>query len=544
MDKLPQQWLFNIVQHSSDATIVIDRDRIIRFANVAAAHMADSQAPEDIIGTSYDAHLSQSQIYDEAGQVPPPEWYPTHKAFTSGESTRDLVLEQVHRGRHFWLSVSCVPLIGESGEIEHAIVYFRDISAQKLERDKLNFLVESAKSLSLTTDFNERLTQKARLMVPLLADWCTVNVVEEGGTIARIAIVHRDEQKTPLVEELAVLSSQDAEATRSVRSVIETGEPWFVPYVSFETLAKGGSLGRRAQLGQELKVCSSMTLPIRSGGQVVGALSVAFAESGRHFTEEDLEFMTEYCNHMGLIIHIARLFEEISKRDKAKDVFLATLSHELRNPLAPIKSALELLKIQAQSDEYAEEIRVIEHQFNHLTKLLNDLLDVSRYSRGMITLEHSLVPVRGLIERIVQAHEPYIESKELKLEVVVPDEELQVWGDATRLEQSITNILHNAVKFTPEGGSIYLSVHRDEDNAVIIVRDSGMGMDRGELLNLFEGRSDRPRKRQAGLGIGLVLVREIVKLHGGHVEAQSAGPGQGSEFVISFPLQLREPAMV
>jgi signal transduction histidine kinase len=437
-----------------------------------------------------------------------------------------------------------VPLIGESGEIEHAIVYFRDISAQKLERDKLNFLVESAKSLSLTTDFNERLTQKARLMVPLLADWCTVNVVEEGGTIARIAIVHRDEQKTPLVEELAVLSSQDAEATRSVRSVIETGEPWFVPYVSFETLAKGGSLGRRAQLGQELKVCSSMTLPIRSGGQVVGALSVAFAESGRHFTEEDLEFMTEYCNHMGLIIHIARLFEEISKRDKAKDVFLATLSHELRNPLAPIKSALELLKIQAQSDEYAEEIRVIEHQFNHLTKLLNDLLDVSRYSRGMITLEHSLVPVRGLIERIVQAHEPYIESKELKLEVVVPDEELQVWGDATRLEQSITNILHNAVKFTPEGGSIFLSVHRDEDNAVIIVRDSGMGMDRGELLNLFEGRSDRPRKRQAGLGIGLVLVREIVKLHGGHVEAQSAGPGQGSEFVISFPLQLREPAMV
>jgi PAS domain S-box-containing protein len=226
--------------------------------------------------------------------------------------------------------------------------------------------------------------------------------------------------------------------------------------------------------------------------------------------------------------------------DRRKDEFLAMLAHELRNPLAPIRNAVTMMAL-AEDDREAQRWsrEVIDRQVQHLSSLVDDLLDVGRITQGKITLTKAPLSVRTFLTAAVEASHPLIAARKHRLEVALPEEMLWVEGDPTRLAQVISNLLNNAAKYTPEGGHIRLSVGRDGDEAVIRVKDSGEGI-APEMLprvfDLFSQASQSIDRSEGGLGIGLTLVKRLVEMHGGTVEARSDGLGHGSEFVVRLPL--------
>jgi PAS domain S-box-containing protein len=242
--------------------------------------------------------------------------------------------------------------------------------------------------------------------------------------------------------------------------------------------------------------------------------------------------------------------EALREADRRKDEFLAMLAHELRNPLAPIRNALHLMEMAGANEAFARQARqMIERQVEQLVRLVDDLLDVSRITRGKINLQKQRVDLATLVARAVESSQPLIDARKHRLEIAMPKAPLVVEGDPVRLVQVLLNLLNNAAKYTPEGGQIWLTAElasRDgqQPEAVLRVRDTGMGIPRNMLPKVFDlfTQVDRSRDRaEGGLGIGLTLVHRLVELHGGTVEACSEGPGQGSEFIVRLPLLAATP---
>jgi signal transduction histidine kinase len=237
--------------------------------------------------------------------------------------------------------------------------------------------------------------------------------------------------------------------------------------------------------------------------------------------------------------------EALREADRRKDEFLAMLAHELRNPLAPIRNALHLLKMAGRDETIACQARqMIERQVEQLVRLIDDLLDVSRITRGKIHVEKQPLDLATVVARAVESSQPLISAREHDLHVSLPEAHLVVEGDPVRLTQVVLNLLNNAAKYTPKGGQIWLTAGREDDQAVVRVRDTGIGIPPEMLPKVFDPftQVDRTLDRaEGGLGIGLTLVRRLIEMHGGTVQAFSKGPGQGSEFVIRLPLFAETP---
>jgi PAS domain S-box-containing protein len=237
---------------------------------------------------------------------------------------------------------------------------------------------------------------------------------------------------------------------------------------------------------------------------------------------------------------LERRVEELAEADRRKDEFLAMLAHELRNPLAAISNAgLVLGERRGEDSRSAELLGVIGRQIRHLSRLVDDLLDVSRFTHGRIVLRKTPVELAPVVEGAVETARPLIEARGHALAVLLPDEPLRLEADATRIEQVVANLLNNAAKFTEPGGRIELSVERQGDEAVLRVRDTGVGIPPDLLPRVFDlfVQGERSLDRaHGGLGIGLTLVRSLVERHGGTVAAASEGPGRGSEITVRLPL--------
>lgn len=253
---------------------------------------------------------------------------------------------------------------------------------------------------------------------------------------------------------------------------------------------------------------------------------------------------------------VAVLFKDITQRkqaeeklreaDRRKDEFLATLAHELRNPLAPIRNSLHILKLAGSDSGAAARVQdMLERQVNHMVRLVDDLMEVSRITRGKIELRKEHIELAAVVCSAVETSKPLIEAANHQLAISLPPDPVDLDADPVRLAQVLANLLNNAAKYTEDGGQIWLSAHVEETSAVVSVRDNGTGIRADMLPKIFDLfiQADRTYDRaQGGLGIGLTLVRSLVEMHGGTVEARSAGLGQGSEFVVRLPLARRHIA--
>ncbi len=308
--------------------------------------------------------------------------------------------------------------------------------------------------------------------------------------------------------------------------VIAAQPPWSDIPVMLVT-AQGADSNAVAEALQELGNVTLVERPTRVTALIAAAKSALRARE-RQYQARD---------------HLAereRTAESLRQADRRKDEFLATLAHELRNPLAPIRNSLQILRMSAGSDPTAQRVcEMMERQVNHMVRLVDDLMEVSRITRGLIELRRQTTDLATVIRTAIETSKPLVDAGQHQLAISMPAEMIPLYGDEVRLGQVFANLLNNAAKYTDRGGQIWLSAKRQGNEAIISIRDNGIGLSAEMLPVVFDMfmQADRSSGRtQGGLGIGLTLVKNLVELHGGTISAHSPGPGQGSEFIVRLPV--------
>jgi signal transduction histidine kinase/ActR/RegA family two-component response regulator len=277
---------------------------------------------------------------------------------------------------------------------------------------------------------------------------------------------------------------------------------------------------------------------IGRGGKSLGLIQVCDKE-GSDFSEIDEAALAQLAHVAAVAVENARLYDELREQDRRKDEFIALLAHELRNPLAPIRNAVHVMRLAAGDPAAVAQARaVMERQLGHMVRLIDDLLDVSRISRNKMELRRSRVLLADVIGSAVETARPAVEAAGHQLTVALPPEPVFLDADLTRLAQVFGNLLTNSAKYTEPGGRIWLTAARQGGQVVVAVRDTGIGIPADALPRVFDmfSQVDRSVERATGgLGIGLALVKGLVEMHGGTVTAESEGPGKGSTFTVRLP---------
>jgi signal transduction histidine kinase/CheY-like chemotaxis protein len=291
-----------------------------------------------------------------------------------------------------------------------------------------------------------------------------------------------------------------------------------------------------------------VTVPILEVARVAREVMAQrdYSLRARKISDDEIGELVDSFN--ALLAETGRRAEALREADRRKDEFLATLAHELRNPLAPLRNALEILRLAESNPAMTKKAReMMERQLNQMVRLVDDLLDVSRITTGKLAIRKIPIELQAVVRDAVETVRPFIEARGHRLEVTMPPEPIIVEGDRTRLGQVVGNLLNNAAKYTESGGHIALTLEREGHAAALRVRDSGIGLEPQSLSSIFDMfmQVDRSLERaQAGLGVGLTLAKRLVFLHGGTLVAKSEGKGKGSEFEVRLPLAgavLEEP---
>ncbi len=419
-------------------------------------------------------------------------------------------------------------------------------AAAEKANQRSTFLARASAALSGSLNVNATTRELARLSLPFLADVAAVTVPGGEGVDARTEVVWVGEasgapHQFDAFDDVGCGWWRDAiervMASGAAESFLPAGAP--IPEQD---------LGR-AELPGHLEVPSGGTidslviLPMVARGRTVGVLSLGLGPSGRTYDSYLMSIISDLVARAAIAMDNALLYKEMREQDKRKNEFLAMLSHELRNPLAPITNAIHVLNTgDASRAEWARE--VLDRQVKQLRRLVDDLLDMSRITHGKIDLRFEAVDIAQVIAVAIETTQPAIDARGHTLTVRAPPHPVRVNGDFARLAQILANLLNNAAKYTDDGGQISLVAAPEGNQVVICVRDSGMGIPKEALAHIFEpfrqlgSVADRP---QGGLGVGLTLVKRLVEKHGGTIEVKSEGRAGGSEFVVRLPV-LCEPA--
>ena len=272
--------------------------------------------------------------------------------------------------------------------------------------------------------------------------------------------------------------------------------------------------------------------PVHFGGVTFGAFAI-YSAHPHDWTDEEFRLAEWLASQSGGVLQTLRVQSELRDADKRKSEFLATLSHELRNPLTPIRFALKLIE---SGEEHDKAVAIMRRQLRQLIRLVDDLLDATRLTSNKIQVRKTLTNFVPIVQQVVEACMPDIEAAGHDVNLAVPPEPVWINADSDRMSQVVTNLLNNAIRYTPSGGRLEISVTSGNSQAILSVADNGVGLDGPDLQRVFEMFTQIGGPGSGGLGIGLALVRGIVERHGGHVEARSDGPGRGSEFRVVLPL--------
>jgi PAS domain S-box-containing protein len=444
-------------------------------------------------------------------------------------------------GSVHWMEARSKPFVDERGEVWAVAGVCLDVTRRKRIESDLRFVAQASAELAGVTDYQSTLDRIAHLAVPEFADWCMVDILGDGGALERVAVAHADPQREHLARELHRRFPPDPSriAGAGPLNVLRTGEPERVAEVSRELMDRAVAQTDYLLALRTLGVHSYIGVPLAVRGKILGVITFVTGKSRRRYSRRDLALAEDLARRAAVAIENAMLLRAVQDSDRAKDVFLATLAHELRNPLAPVWNGLTIIARAPQDTQRVIKMAaMIERQVGQLTRLVDDLLDVSRITTGKIELKKVSCNLGAILRSAIETSRPHIETARQGLALQLHSESLEIDGDPVRLAQVFANLLNNASKYTPPGGHIQVDVEAEPRWLVVRVRDTGEGIPAdmlGKVFGLFTQVTHPAERHQGGLGIGLSLVDGLVRLHGGTVEARSAGLGQGSEFIVRLP---------
>ena len=420
--------------------------------------------------------------------------------------------------------------------------------AAEIARRQADLLADASHILTRSLDIDAIVNGLLIFALSYFSDVAMVMLFKDDRRLTRASLVSGGDEsaqnESPHIAELSELSPQLMQAIANIDikdDLIDLTEAGTLNFSGHGAVQKTLALG------------PAKLMPLICRGQLIGAMllgesliSDKSASRGKTasikegFSKADNDsLLKEIASRSAIAIENALLYGAIREGDRHKSEFLAMLSHELRNPLAPIRNAVHILKLQpdcAEKIQWAGE--VISRQVEHMTHIMNDLLDVSRIARGVVAIEQRKLLLGEVIDRSIETCKPLLETNRNQLDVSMPAENIELQGDIVRLSQIFSNLIHNAIKYSAEGSKICLKATYDADEVTISVCDNGHGIAPELLPRIFElfvqGDNSIERK-QSGLGVGLTLVKHLIALHHGQIEAKSAGAGKGAEFIVRLP---------
>jgi signal transduction histidine kinase/CheY-like chemotaxis protein/PAS domain-containing protein len=441
-------------------------------------------------------------------------------------------------GVHRWADVRGVPVLRPDGSVIEWVGTLTDIDDERTASDNLRFLAEASNLLASSLDYQTTLKTVTELAVRSIADWCAVNVLDEDGTERRLAVAHVDPAKVELAAELQRRYPPDPEKS-AVARVIRTGKTEWMAEIPPDLVDASAIDDEHRALLQEIGLRSYIVVPLPAHGRVLGAMTFVLShQSGRRFGESDVRLAEELARRAGVAIENARLYSAANAANRAKDEFLATLSHELRTPMTAVLGWARMLKMGLTPEESVDAVDAIEKSASVQMQLIEDILDMSRIMAGKLRIDTAQVDLREVADAALTAVRPTAEVKGIEIVTSYAPQLPLVAGDANRLQQVVWNLLTNALKFTGRGGTILVRVARTGDTVQLTVRDSGSGIDPAFLPHVFERfrQFDSSSTRaHGGIGIGLTIVRYLVEMHGGTIVAESEGLGRGATFRVELP---------
>jgi PAS domain S-box-containing protein len=549
--KFLRHWLFRREENGSARRREAERsllqiERLFE-SNILGIFYADEQARITGANDAFLAMVGHGRGELEAGslswvELTPPGWEeadqramvdlaatgacaPYEKEFRRGDGSRVPVL------------VGSALLPGSDASVGFVL----DLTERKRAEGRASLLAEAGSALSESLDYGEILQSLLHLIVPRLADYGLVFELHEGPRLRTAALRHVDPGQEGVLRGLGEVFELLPEAPGSLLWRAATaGTSQLAPTMSFETMASVHQHPVMREGFVQLGPRSFLAVPLAVRGEVLGVMLLATSgASGRNLGAADVELAEGLASRASLAIDNARLYGRAEAASKAKDHFLAALSHELRTPLTPVLMRVAALAGSPELPAWLRaDLRMVQRNVELEAKLIDDLLDLTRVSRGKLALHLEAVDVHPLLEHVVAICSEGIESRGLRIDLEPAAAEHHVWADSARLQQVFWNLLKNAVKFTPDGGRIRVASANPEPGRIAVqVIDPGIGIhpeDLPRLFNAFEQENPEITRSFGGLGLGLAICKALVDQHGGELAGWSPGRGQGATFTVAL----------
>ena len=526
-----------IVASSEDAIVGKTLDGSITAWNAGAERLY-GYSPREAIGQPITLIVPPDRV-DELADI--------MRRIRAGQGTERLNTERVRNdGRRVCVNVTVSPIRERSGEVVGAVSVARDTTLERRAGENQRMLADASASLSASLDYAATLQTVARLVVPAVADYCVVDLFEAEDRLQRVAVAHRDAGAESLLREAATYPP-DPRGDSPLAMAMRTREPTIVDNPDESWLSAVATSPRHKEVIRLLAARSIMLVPLIARDRTLGLLTLAATESsGRIYDHGDLLFADELARRCAMAVDNARLYQQAQEAIRLRDEVLATVSHDLKAPLTTIKGQAGLLQRRAARsgaldlEHVRKGLELIDTAATNMATWIDELLDTARLQVGRpLELRYESTDLVELAWRAAALQQQTTERHRIRVET--SEHGLVGLWDPARLNRVLTNLLGNAVKYSPTGGDVVLSIEREVKQqrkmAVVRVADHGLGIPAADLPHVFEQfhRGSNVTGRVAGTGLGLAAARQIVEQHGGSLEVASQ-EHQGSTFTMRLPL--------
>lgn len=417
---------------------------------------------------------------------------------------------------------------------------------QEAERTKerFQFLSEVGEALATSLEYETTLSKLMRLIIPKQADWCSINTLASNGKINRLAVAHRDPDKQQILQSIRERGFlPHGDESHPLTRALNDGRPQLHTTVTNEMLESMARNEEHLDLVRQLNPTSVMLIPLVARGRAFGVVTFGMSDSGRRYTEEDLHLAIEVTHRAAVSIDNAHLYQEAQEAARAREEFVSLVSHELKTPLTVIKGYIQVMERYLNKPDW-EHDRILttrerlSTQVSRLELLVSDILDVSRMQRGRLDLNVTAeVDLVELAQQVADRFDDAIERRPDHEMIVHADGPVIGCWDPLRLDQVFSNLLSNALKYSPDGGSINVYIQSEGEEAYVDIKDHGVGISEEEQVTLFQPfqRGAVASRGISGTGLGLYITKQIIEQHGGSISVSSAA-GESTTFSFRLPL--------